>query len=89
MKNILNTIKNEAPRFLQVFFLVALGYAMSYYLHVYTVSERLGIPQKCIAQHNFMITLIGRLQETEQDLDSVVEKLNECGIALLDCGEEE
>ena len=82
------TLKNITMNLLRILVLVATGYAMSYYLHVYTVSEALGIPQKCIAQHNFMITLIGRLQETEQNLDSAVEKLSACADALLSCGEE-
>ena len=67
----------------------AIGYSLSFYNHVYTISETTNIPQECIAQHNFMVTLLERLNKCEQNLDQFVELSEECGKALIECKENE
>lgn len=67
----------------------AIGYSASFYNHVYTVSEAKNIPQECIAQHNFMITLMERIKKCEQNLDQFVELGEQCGEALIECKEHE
>tara|TARA_B100000214_G_scaffold374515_1_gene357527 strand:- start:612 stop:881 length:270 start_codon:yes stop_codon:yes gene_type:complete len=69
----------------QLISFAALGYSASFYNHVYTTSLEKNIPQKCIAQHNFMVSLIDRAKKCEENLDEFVELGEECGKALMEC----